>query len=66
MANVAADLTKSTVKEAAATGTLSAEMVEAVVTRIVDRMQPKIMELVTREILRPVVEALVRREIDKK
>jgi hypothetical protein len=66
IANVAADITKSTVKEAASSGTLSPEVVEAVVTRIVERMQPKIMELVTREILRPVVEALVRREVDKK
>jgi CheY-like chemotaxis protein len=65
IANVAADLTKSTVKEAAASGTLDPEVVEAVVTRIVERMQPKIMELVTREILRPVVEALVRREVEK-
>jgi hypothetical protein len=66
IASVAADLTKSTVKEAAASGALSPEVVEAVVTRIVERMQPKIMELVTREILRPVVEALVRREASKK
>lgn len=66
MANVAADLTKSTLKEAAPSGTLNPEIIEAVVTRIVERMQPKIMELVTREILRPVVEALVRREVDKK
>lgn len=66
IANATADITQSTVKEAAAAGTLSPEAVEAVVTRIVERMQPKIMELVTREILRPVVEALVRREVDKK
>jgi len=29
-------------------------------------MQPKIIELVTRELLRPVVEALVQRELEKK
>jgi len=28
-------------------------------------MQPKMIEIVTREILRPVVEALVRRELEK-
>ena len=66
MAAAAADLTESTVKEAGGSASLSPEMIEAVVTRIVDRMQPKVLEMVTREILRPVVEALVRREIGKK
>ncbi len=28
-------------------------------------MQPQILDIVTREILKPVVEALVRREIEK-
>ncbi len=41
------------------------EMVEAIVSRIVERMQPQVIDVVTREILRPLVEALVRREIDK-
>jgi hypothetical protein len=41
------------------------EMLEAIVTRIVERMQPQVIDVVTREILRPLVEALVRREIDK-
>jgi CheY-like chemotaxis protein len=40
--------------------------IEAVVLRVIDRMQPKIIELVTRELLRPVVEALVQRELEKK
>jgi hypothetical protein len=43
----------------------SPEMVEAIVSRIVERMQPQVIDIVTREILRPLVEALVRREIDK-
>ena len=40
--------------------------IEAVVLRVIERMQPKIIELVTRELLRPVVEALVQRELEKK
>ncbi len=41
-------------------------MIEAIVSRIVERMQPKVMDVVTREILRPLVEALVHREIEKR
>ena len=40
-------------------------LVEAVVARVLERMQPRIMEIVTKEILKPVVEALVRRELEK-
>lgn len=40
-------------------------IVEAVVARVIERMQPQILDIVTREILKPVVEALVRREIEK-
>ena len=40
--------------------------IEAMVNRVIDRMQPRIMEMVTREILRPVVEALVEREIKRR
>jgi CheY-like chemotaxis protein len=40
--------------------------VEAIVKRVIERMQPKMIDLVTRELLRPVVEALVRRELEKK
>jgi len=43
----------------------SAELVEAVVARVLERMQPQILDIVTREILKPVVEALVRRELEK-
>jgi hypothetical protein len=46
-------------------GALTPEVLEAVVTRIVERMQPKVLEVLTREILRPVVEALVQRELSK-
>ncbi len=41
------------------------QLVEAVVARVIEHMQPQIVEVVTREILKPVVEALVRRELEK-
>jgi CheY-like chemotaxis protein len=41
-------------------------VVEEIVARVVERMQPQILEIVTREVLRPVVEALVRRQLDQK
>ena len=43
----------------------TAEMIEAVVNRLLERMQPQIMEVVNREVLRPAIEAIVRREIKK-
>ncbi len=42
------------------------ELVDAVVARVIERMQPQILDIVTREILKPVVEALVRRELEKR
>jgi CheY-like chemotaxis protein len=44
----------------------SAELVDRVVARVIERMQPQILDIVTREILKPVVEALVRRELEKR
>lgn len=41
------------------------EMIDAVVNRLLERMQPQIMEVVNREVLRPAIEAIVRREIKK-
>lgn len=41
------------------------EMIEAVVNRMLERMQPEIMEMVNREVLRPAIEAMVRREMKK-
>lgn len=40
--------------------------IEEIVTRVVERMQPQILDMITREVLRPVVEALVRRQIEQK
>jgi CheY-like chemotaxis protein len=41
------------------------EMIEAVVNRLLEQMQPQIMEVVNREVLRPAIEAIVRREMKK-
>lgn len=43
----------------------SPEMIEAMVNRLLERMQPQIMEVVNREVLRPAIEALVRKEMKK-
>lgn len=43
----------------------SPEMIEAVVSRLLERMQPQIMEVVNREVLRPAIEAILRREMKK-
>ena len=42
---------------------LSPESAEAIVQRVIQRMQPQIIEIVTRDILRPLVEALVQQEL---
>ena len=41
------------------------EMIDAVVSKLLERMQPQIMEVVNREVLRPAIEAIVRREMEK-
>jgi CheY-like chemotaxis protein len=40
-------------------------LVEAVVQRVLDKMRPQVVDIITREFLRPVVQALVHREITK-
>jgi hypothetical protein len=40
-------------------------LVEAVVQRVLDKMRPQVVDIITREFLRPVVLALVHREIEK-
>ncbi len=40
-------------------------LVEAVVQRVLDKMRPQVVDIITKEFLRPVVEALVQREIKK-
>jgi CheY-like chemotaxis protein len=46
-------------------GSPTPEMIEAVVSRLLERMQPQIMEVVNREVLRPAIEAIVRQEMKK-
>lgn len=40
-------------------------LVEAVVQKVLDKMRPQVVEIITKEFLRPIVEALVQREIKK-
>ncbi len=42
------------------------ELVERVVTRVLEDMQPQILDIVTCQVLKPIVEALVRREMEKR
>jgi len=41
-------------------------VLEALVQRVIEKMQPQMLDLVTRELLRPVVESLVQKELEKK
>lgn len=41
-------------------------LVEAVVQRILDKMRPQVVDIITKEFLRPIVQALVTREITKR
>ena len=52
--------------EPATVAALSPEAQETVIQRVIERMQPQIVELVTRQILRPLVESLVRSELSQK
>ena len=46
--------------------TLDARQIEDIVSRVVERMQPQVLDVITKEILRPVVEALVRKQLEQK
>jgi CheY-like chemotaxis protein len=41
-------------------------LVDAVVQRVIDKMSPQVVDIITREFLRPIVQALVHRTIEKK
>ena len=41
-------------------------LVEAVVQRVLEKMRPQVVDIITKEFLRPVVQALVHREITKR
>jgi len=47
-------------------GTPDPALVEAVVQRVLDKMRPQVVDIITKEFLRPVVQALVHREITKR
>ena len=51
--------------QADATAAPTPEMIDAVVNRLLEHMQPQIIEVVNREVLRPAIEAIVRREMKK-
>jgi CheY-like chemotaxis protein len=53
--------TSSSTKPAAADPAL----IEAVVQRVLDKMRPQVVDIITKEFLRPIVQALVTREIEK-
>jgi len=40
--------------------------IEAVVTKVLERLDPSIFQSVTQQLLKPVVEAIVRSELEKK
>lgn len=48
-----------------APGVPDAALVEAVVQKVLDKMSPQVVDIITKEFLRPVVQALVHREIKK-
>jgi hypothetical protein len=41
-------------------------LVEAVVQRVLEKMRPQVVDIITKEFLRPVVQALVHREVTKR
>jgi CheY-like chemotaxis protein len=47
-------------------GSPDPELVEAVVQRVLDKMRPQVVDIITKEFLRPIVQALVHREIEKR
>ncbi len=62
------DLSKAAstqIQSAPAAAPAEPELVDAVVTRVMAKLQPQVIEVITREVLRPIVEALVRREVEK-
>jgi hypothetical protein len=51
---------------AALPGTPDPALVEAVVQRVLEKMRPQVVDIITKEFLRPVVQALVHREVTKR
>jgi hypothetical protein len=47
-------------------GAPDAALIEAVVQRVLEKMRPQVVDIITKEFLRPSVQALVTREIEKR
>lgn len=47
-------------------GAQNNELVAEISARVMERMRPQVIDVITKEILRPIVEALVKKEIDEK
>jgi hypothetical protein len=56
---------QATAANSAVSATPDPALVEAIVQRILDKMRPQVVEIITKEFLRPIVQALVHREIEK-
>ena len=64
-AMAAESIPQSTAPSGAPGNSLDPVMVDAIVQRILDKMRPQVVEIITKEFLRPIVQALVQREIQK-
>jgi CheY-like chemotaxis protein len=53
-------------ENSAAPGSPDPALVEAVVQRVLEKMRPQVVDIITKEFLRPVVQALVHREVTKR
>jgi CheY-like chemotaxis protein len=60
-----ASTSQATAANSALSATPDPALVEAIVQRILDKMRPQVVEIITKEFLRPIVQALVHREIEK-
>ncbi len=56
----------STVTDSLSAAIPDPALVEAVVQRVLEKMRPQVVDIITKEFLRPVVQALVHREITKR
>ena len=54
------------VTEKLATPAQEDQLVSEISARVMERMRPQVIDVITKEILRPIVEALVKKEIEEK
>ena len=60
------DLPGSHVESYSAPSSLDPALVDAVVTKVLERIEPQLRNILTRELLRPLAESLLERELQKK